>query len=321
MFRFRIAFRMTGLAIVATVLVLGSIGCGSKPELYEPRDPVSLSTTYSGSYPIRVVCTTGMVADLVRVVGGDRVEVAQLMNDESDPHIYKAKSGDISRLEEADLVFYNGLHLEGKLSDVLDNLSKRKLVFPVAEYYPKDKIMTEGEQGLDPHVWFDVRLWNDARAVVQEVLSQYDPDHAAEYKQRGTTYQKELEELHQETLDKLQTIPKERRVLITAHDAFRYFGAAYDIDVRGIQGISTESEASLKDVNDLVDFIVKKKIKAVFVENTVNERNMQSLIAGCENAGHKVENGGTLYSDAMGKSGSYVGMVRHNVDTIVKALK
>lgn len=321
MFRFKIAFRLTGLAIVATVLILGSIGCGNKPKLYKPRDPVSISRTHSGSYPIDVVCTTGMVADLVRVIGGDRVKVTQLMDDESDPHIYKANPGDVSRLEEADLVFYSGLHLEGKLSEVLDNISRRKLAFPVAEYYPEDKIMTDEEQGLDPHVWFDVRLWNDARGVVQKVLSQYDPEHADEYKERGEAYRKRLEKLHEETLEKIKSIPEERRVLITAHDAFQYFGAAYDIEVRGIQGISTESEASLKDVNDLIKFIVKKKIKAVFVENTVNERNMQSLIAGCEKAGHNVKIGGTLYSDAMGKSGSYVGMVRHNVDTIVKALK
>jgi manganese/zinc/iron transport system substrate-binding protein len=266
-----------------------------------------------------------MVADLARQVGGDRVQVIQLMEEGIDPHLYQAKSSDVVQMKQADLIFYNGLHLEGKMTEMFETLARERPVFAVGEYFEPKKIISVKEGAVDPHVWFDVSLWNKARGVVQEVLEKFDPQHADEYRQRGSAYQKKLDQLHRETGEKIASIPKQQRVLITAHDAFHYFGRAYGIDVRGIQGISTESEASIKHVTDLVNFIVQNKIKAVFVETTINERNMNSLIEGCKAQGHSVITGGTLYSDAMGPAGTpegtYIGMVEHNVRTIVSALK
>jgi manganese/zinc/iron transport system substrate-binding protein len=326
------SMRQTGTVILLAMssLLLVAGGCRKSDQNhgehieYQPRGPITIEKTYSGNYPIKVVCTTGMVADLARNVGGKHVEATQIMGADVDPHLYKANSGDIARLNQADLIFYSGLHLEGKMTDIFDNMAQQRPVFPVAEYFPVKRVMAEDE-GLDPHVWFDVSLWNEARGVVQEVLTKFDPKHAADYQTQGAAYKKELDELHAWAKNQIATIPKNQRVLITAHDAFRYFGKAYDIDVRGIQGISTESEASVKHVAQLVDHMVANKVKAVFVESSVNDRNVKSLIEGCSARGHTVTIGGTLYSDAMGAAGTpegtYPGMVRHNVNTIVQALR
>jgi manganese/zinc/iron transport system substrate-binding protein len=280
---------------------------------------------YSGGYPIDVVCTTGMVADLARHVGGDRVKVTQLMGEGVDPHLYKASPGDVNRLGRADLIFYSGLHLEGKMADVFVRMARRKPTFAVTEYIAEGRILDSPDGAYDPHLWFDVSLWREAAGVVRDVLKTFDPKHAAEYQRRADTYQVELDKLHEYAKKQLASIPKERRVLVTAHDAFRYFGRAYDVEVKGIQGISTESEAGVREVNALVDFLVRRKVKAVFVESSVSDRNVQALLEGCRAKGHTVVVGGELFSDAMGKEGTprgtYVGMVQHNVDTIVKALK
>lgn len=274
---------------------------------------------------ISAVCTTGMVADLVRNVGGDRVAVTQLMGEDVDPHLFKASTGDVSKLNNADIIFYSGLHLEGKMGEVLDRLGKRKPTVGVADRLNVKEVLKDEEGARDPHVWFDVSLWSQAAAVVRDALKEFDPAHAADYQKRAEAYQMELAKLHEYAKTQIASIPKERRVLVTAHDAFQYFGRAYDIEVKGIQGISTEAEASVRDINELVDFIAKRKVKAVFAETSVNERNLRSLVEGCAARGHKVVLGGQLYSDAMGPEGTaegtYVGMVRHNVDTIVRALK
>lgn len=301
-----------------------SSGNGTNSPEYRRRGLIILNEKFNGQHPLKVVCTTGMVADLVRRVGGDRVQVTQLMGEDVDPHLYKATPGDVIQLQQADLIFYSGLHLEGKMADIFEQMSRERPTFPVAEYL-EDKQVLHADEALDPHVWFDVSLWNQAREVVEEVLTKFDPQHADEYRQRSAAFRKELDELHHWTKEQIATIPKTHRVLITAHDAFRYFGKVYDIEVKGIQGISTESEASLRHINELVAFITERKIKAVFVETSVSERNMKALLEGCRARGHEVRVGGTLFSDAMGKEGTpegtYVGMVRHNVNTIVKALK
>lgn len=301
-------------------------GCGGHAtHSYKPRGPIAVKETFKGTYPIKVACTTGMVAELVRNVGGKHVEVTQMMHSAVDPHLYRASPGDITRLQESDLIFYSGLHLEGKMTDLFENMAQKKPVFPVAEYFTQEDVLHDEERTFDPHVWFDVSLWNKARGVVQEVLIKFDPQHADDYKKQGDDYKAELDKLHEYARTQLQTIPKKQRVLITAHDAFRYFGKAYDIEVKGIQGISTESEAGVGHIRELVDFLVANKIKAVFVETTINQKNMEALIDGCKARGHAVHIGGELYSDAMGKEGTeegtYPGMVKHNVDTIVKALK
>ncbi len=276
-------------------------------------------------YPIRIAATTGMVADLVRNVGGEQVAVTQLIGAGVDPHLYKASTADVRMLSNADLIFYSGTHLEGKMGDVFERLGRTKPTCAVTGAIDRKNIL-ETEQGAhDPHLWFDVSLWSQAVGVVRDELVKFDPLHASLYRERAEKYQKELAELHDYAKQQIASIPKEQRVLVTAHDAFRYFGRAYDIEVRGIQGISTENEAAVKHVNELVEFLCQRKIKAVFVETSVSERNVRSLIEGCAARGHKVVIGGELYSDAMGEEGkpegTYPGMVRHNVDTIVKALR
>jgi len=268
-----------------------------------------------------------MVADVVREVGGPHVEILQLMGEGVDPHLYKASPGDVRILETADLICYSGLHLEGKLADTLSRLSRRKLTCALAEHLPEDRLLSSDVEGSfhDPHVWFDVSLWAETIEPVRAVLEKLDPSHAKEFAERAAKYHGELEKLHAECIDKLASIPKSRRVLVTAHDAFRYFGKAYDIEVKAIQGISTEGEAGVKQINELVSFISEKKIKSVFTESSISERNMQSLIEGCGQRGHQVARGGELFSDAMGKAGSpegtYIGMVRHNVEKIAAGLK
>lgn len=281
--------------------------------------------TYSGAYPMRITCTTGMVGDLVQHVGGPYVEVVSLMGANSDPHLYKATTGDVNKLNRADMIFYSGLHLEGKMGEIFARLARKKPTVAVTGAIPEDRLLEVSTGLFDPHVWFDVSLWSEALAAVAEALSQYDPAHAAEYKENARKYRVELDKLHQDCREQVATIRAQRRVLVTAHDAFHYFGRAYDMEVKAIQGISTEAEAGVKEINELVAFISDRGIKAVFVETSVSERNILAVVEGCQARGHQVVIGGKLHSDAMGRpgtpEGTYVGMVRSNVDTIVKALK
>lgn len=286
---------------------------------------LSVPHTHQGTAPIKAVCTTGMVADVVRFVGGAHVEVEQLMGEDVDPHLYKVTSADVAKLNAADVIFYSGLHLEGKMTDALERLARKKPVFPVTEYLPAAAILTDDHKHPDPHVWFDVSLWSDVAGIICDALAMYNPTNAEAFKKNRDVYRARLSALHEEAKAMIATIPREKRVLITSHDAFRYFGRAYDIEVKGIQGISTDTEASLREINELVEFIVTRKVKAVFVETSVNQRNMKSLQEGCHSRGHVVALGGELYSDAMGNpatpEGTYIGMIRHNVDTIVAALR
>jgi manganese/zinc/iron transport system substrate-binding protein len=284
-----------------------------------------VTTRHKGSYPFSVACTTGMVADLVRQVGGPQVKVAQLMGAGVDPHLYKASPGDVRELMASDLIFYSGRNLEGKLSDLLVRLARKKPTIAVTHYIDESQILENAEQHHDPHLWFDVSLWAKGIEVVKEALALYDPAQRGDYAARARAYREELARLHAYAKEQMATIPKTQRVLVTAHDAFQYFGRAYDIEVRGIQGISTESEASVKEINELVELLVSRKVKAVFVETSVSEKNIKALVEGCRSRGQEVRIGGELYSDAMGEAGTptgnYIGMVKHNVDTIVKALR
>lgn len=317
-----------GWTAVWAFAVGAAFGCGnsSNPSSHNPYETgFSVVGTYGGSGPIQVAATTGMVADIVRQVAGERVNVVQLMGAGVDPHLYKATLGDVDRLKTADVIFYSGLHLEGKMGDILASMGRKKTTVAVASGIAESRLLKAGGEQHDPHVWFDVLLWSEAVKTVSDVLAAFDPPHAAEYGSRSAAYRAELASLDQECRERIATIPPERRVLVTAHDAFHYFGRTYNLEVKAIQGVSTESEAGVREINELVKFIVERKIKAVFVETSVNERNIQSLLEGCQALGHKVEIGGSLFSDAMdepGKpGGTYVGMVRQNVDTIVKALK
>lgn len=281
--------------------------------------------SHHGSYPINVVCTTGMVADLVRNIGGSHVRVTQLMKAGVDPHLYKASPGDIKNLSEADMVFYSGQHLEGKMAEHLHQLNRTKRSVAVTENIAVDLLLKNDDGVVDPHLWFDVSLWQQAGKRVLDELCDFDPSHAEEYRRAAASYDVELKKLHEYARAQIASIDATRRVLVTAHDAFHYFGRAYQLEVKSIQGISTESEASVKQVNDLVAFIVERKIKAVFIESSVSEKNIKALVEGCAARGHQVEIGGELFSDAPGTDGTpegtYVGMVKHNINIIVKALK
>ncbi|MFO1022087.1 MAG: zinc ABC transporter substrate-binding protein [Planctomycetales bacterium] len=217
------------------------------------------------------------------------------------------------------------MHLEGKMGEVFENLARRKKTIPIADSLPKDRLLGLEAHFADPHVWFDVSLWSETIAVVAATLSEMAPQYASEFKSRAADYKAQLEKLHQECRTEFATIPEPQRILVTAHDAFHYLGKAYGLQVKAIQGISTESEAGVKQINELVAFIAKNKIKAVFIESSVSDRAVKALVEGCSQTGHAVKIGGELFSDAMGKpgtpEGTYPGMVRHNLHTIVNALK
>jgi manganese/zinc/iron transport system substrate-binding protein len=231
----------------------------------------------------------------------------------------------VIRLNRGDVIFYSGWHLEGKMSDVFERLSRTRPVYAVAGEIDEHRLLGQGQGVHDPHLWFDVALWGETTKVVEKALVKFDPAHADEYRANAANYRARLIALDDYARQQLATVPEPQRVLVTAHDAFRYFGRAYDVEVRGIQGISTDSEAGVRQINELVDFLVARKIKAVFIETSVSDQNIRSLIEGCEANGHEVRIGGELFSDAMGQpgtpEGTYEGMVRHNVDTIVRALK
>ena len=276
---------------------------------------------------IEVVTTTGMIADIVKNVGGERVNVQALMGPGVDPHLYKASEGDVIRLQEADLIFYNGLHLEAQMGKVLERLNEfGKKTVAVTDKIDRSLLESPPQfaGNYDPHVWFDVTMWMKAAEQVTETLIEMDPSHKSEYQTNADVYLQELETLHQYVLDQAGTLPLEQRVLITAHDAFNYFGRAYGFDVRGLQGISTEAQAGTADVQELTSFIAEKRIPAIFVESSVPRRNVEAVQAAVRAKGFEVEIGGSLYSDAMGTAGTpdgtYIGMVRHNIDTIVEAL-
>jgi len=276
--------------------------------------------------PIRVVTTIGMITDIVQVVGGERVQVTGLMGPGVDPHLYKASEGDVIRMAEADLVFYNGLHLEAKLAEVLEKMEGRIKTVAVTDDIDRSALLAppEFEGAYDPHVWFDVTLWIKAVEQVRDTLIEMDPEHADLYHANAENYLTELNELHDYLKAQAERVPREQRVLITAHDAFNYFGRAYDFEVRGLQGISTASEAGTADVQALAEFIAERKIPAVFVESSVSPRTIEAVQAAVRAKGFQVEIGGELFSDAMGNpgtpEGTYTGMVRHNIDTIVSSL-
>ncbi len=312
---------------LAVMLIISGCNKGAEQQMHPKSQEFTIQVTesFKGKYPIKVTCTTGMVADLVRHVGGQHVQIHQLMGAGVDPHLYKASPGDVRLLQNADVIFYSGRHLEGKMTEIFVSLAQKKPTFPITAKIHDESVMPNRDGEHDPHLWFDVSLWSQGIDLVKEVLEKFDPQHKDDYRQCAADYHKELAQLHQYAKEQLAKIPKSQRVLVTAHDAFRYFGRAYDIEVRGIQGISTESEAGVKEINELVDLLCKRKIKAVFVETSVSEKNVRALIEGCQARGHQVVIGGELFSDAMGEagtpSGTYVGMVKHNVNTIVKALQ
>jgi manganese/zinc/iron transport system substrate-binding protein len=309
--------RSPWFALVLAAVAIAVAGCG----------PVTASTTrIDPQEPIAVVTTIGMIADAAEHVGGERVSVEGLMGPGIDPHLYKASEGDLRRLERSDVIFYGGLHLEAKMADVLERIADQRATQAVTDAIPRAQLLSPAQfKGQhDPHVWFDVRLWMLAVEQIRDTLSELDPGSAELYRANASAYLEELEELDRYVREQAARVPRERRVVITAHDAFNYFGEAYGFEVRGLQGISTAAEAGAGDVQALARFIAERRIPALFVESSVSPRTITAVREAVRSRGFDVEIGGSLFSDAMGDEGTpegtYVGMVRHNVDTIVGGL-
>lgn len=289
------------------------VGCG---------DSASKSV---GSQPT-AVATTGMVADLVRSIGGEDIRVIQLMGPGIDPHLYKPTRDDVQAILDADVVFYSGLMLEGKMADTLVKVGRSRPVYAITESLDEAQLLTpDGAEGHpDPHVWMDVAAWAGCLATVESALSELLPSQADQLTERRLAYEQQLIQLDTYAREAIATIPADRRTLVTSHDAFNYFGRAYGLEVLGVQGLSTESEAGLLRVNELVQLLIEQKLPAVFVESSVSPKNISALVEGAAAGDHKVTIGGELFSDAMGPSGTvegtYLGMIDHNVTTVVRAL-
>jgi manganese/zinc/iron transport system substrate-binding protein len=277
---------------------------------------------------LNIVTTTTMITDLVKNIGGDYVNVQGLMGSGVDPHLFKASEGDVTKLVDANVIFYNGLHLEGKLVEVFEKMgSSTKTPIALGEELNKNTLIGSDyfASNYDPHVWFDIEYFKQFAQKVTKVLSEKDPENTENYKANEKTYIEKLDELQTKTKAVIETLPKEKRILVTAHDAFNYFGKAYDFEVVGLQGLSTATEAGVQDVQKLSAFIIERDIKAIFVESSVPKRTIEALQAAVRSKDHEVEIGGTLYSDALGNAGTiegtYIGMFEYNVNTIVNALK
>ena len=274
-----------------------------------------------------IVATTGQVADAVKNIGGEHVEVKSLMGPGVDPHLYKATQGDIQLLEDADMIFYNGLELEGKMSEIFEKMKKDKVVVAIGEALPEDQLLEDPNYPgqFDPHIWFDIQLWKLATEEITKTLVSEIKTNEEDFQNNEAAYFKELDSLKEWTQERMSEIPESQRVLVTAHDAFNYFGNSNGLEVRGLQGLSTESEYGIKDIQNVVDFLVDQNIKAVFIESSVSDKAMNSVIEGAKEKGHSIKIGGELYSDAMGpegtEEGTYIGMYKHNVNTIVDSLK
>ncbi|MEK6702310.1 MAG: zinc ABC transporter substrate-binding protein [Planctomycetota bacterium] len=313
-----------GVAVIATCTAIaamvaspgGALGQSTKDD----------AAPAAATKPLNIVATIAMAGDLGVNIGGERVKVKNIMGEGIDPHLYKASPGDVRLMSDADMILFSGLHLEGRMADLIVKMAGRRTVVQVTDSID-EKLLREPPEfagHFDPHVWFDVSLWSTAAVRVRDALIEKDAAGKDVYTRNAEVYTKLLGELHQYAKDTLATIPKESRVMVTAHDAFGYFGRAYGLEVRAIQGISTDSEASLQDINALVDTLVSKKVPAVFIESSVPRKTIDALVEGCKSKGHTVTIGGELFSDAMGKEGTmdgtYVGMVVHNVETVAKAL-
>ncbi|WP_026977525.1 metal ABC transporter solute-binding protein, Zn/Mn family [Flavobacterium tegetincola] len=276
----------------------------------------------------RIVTTTSMITDLVQHIGGDKVDVQGLMGAGVDPHLYKASEGDVSKLSNADMIVYNGLHLEGKLVEVFENMERQQInTVAIADALDKKELISSAlfASNYDPHIWFNVEYWKQITVYFANKLSEAQPEHKAYFMANAKKYVKELEQLKVELDAEIATLPVDKRRLVTAHDAFNYFGKAFEFDVVGLQGLSTATEAGVQDVQKTASYIIEHKVKAVFIESSVPRRTIEALQAAVNSKNHNVVIGGTLFSDALGDpgkpEGTYIGMLKFNVHTIVAALK
>ncbi|GGJ54518.1 metal ABC transporter solute-binding protein, Zn/Mn family [Virgibacillus salexigens] len=309
--------RKIGFFMITTLFIIGVAGCSSGSEEIQGSE----------DKPVEIVTTTAQIGDITKNIGGELVEVNSLMGPGVDPHLYKAVQGDIQNMTSADIIFYNGLHLEGQMGEIFEEMKKEKPTIPVAERIPEDKLLADPDSPdvSDPHIWFDINLWKYAAEAVRDGLIELDPSNEETYVKNTEAYLEELDKLNEYAMDRFEEIPEESRVLVTAHDAFNYFGEAYGFEVLGLQGLSTESDYGVNDIQRIIDVLVERNIKGVFVESSVSERSINAVVEGAKEEGHDVSIGGELYSDAMGEEGTeegtYIGMFRHNVETIVESLK
>lgn len=288
----------------------------------------SCKNTNEKNGKLNIVTTTTLLTDLVTNIGGDAINVQGLMGSGVDPHLYKASEGDVSKLVHADLIFYGGLHLEGKLVDVFEKMGSQNIkTIAVSDALDQNTLIGSEyfASNYDPHIWFDVNNWELITSFVVKKLSEADPEHKTLFEENGKSYLEKLKALNEDIKTSISTLPEDKRILVTAHDAFNYFGKAYGFEVVGLQGLSTATEAGVQDVQNLASFIIDKKVKAIFVETSVPKRTIEALQAAVNSKDHQVEIGGTLFSDALGNpgtvEGTYIGMFKYNVNTIVNALK
>lgn len=315
--------RRTAFASLIYAMAAVASGCG-RTSFAEKRR--------SDTGRFKVLCTTALVADLLRnIAGEDRAEVRSVMGEGVDPHLYKGSPRDVRDLADADLIFASGLHLEGKLSSLLHHLARQKRVYLLGDELTENATALNRadpwirDSGVpDPHCWFDVRIWSELAVLVEEFISGYDPENSQVYRQKCSAYQVELQKLDQELKARIAGIPPARRILVTSHDAFRYFGRAYGVQVEGIQGLSTESEAGIRRTNELVNLVVSLRLPAIFVESSVSDDNVSALVEGARARGHELKIGGSLFSDAPGRfgtpEGTYIGMMKHNLKVFSEAM-
>lgn len=314
--------RLPSVVLLITGLLAAGCGGGGGAAQAVPGGPIE----GIADRKVKVTTTVNFISDLAEQIGGDRVEVSGLMGPGVDPHLYKPSAGDVERLSGADVVLYGGLELEGRMGDILVELASRRATVPVTRDIPRDDLLepAEFDGKYDPHVWFDPRFWKIAAEAVADTYSSIDPDSADSYAERLETYSAELDELFEEATEQLEGVPESSRVLVTSHDAFNYFGEAFGWEVLAIQGISTATEATTSDIERIADLLAEREIKAVFVESSVPRQTIEAVLAAARDKGWDAEIGGELFSDAAGdadsEEGTYIGMLRHNVNTIVEAL-
>ncbi len=303
---------MKKILITAILIVLA----GCKPSVKKKNEKFT------------VVTTTTMITDLVKTVGGNTIDVKGIMGAGVDPHLYKASAGDLTKLSEADLIIYNGLHLEGKLVDVFEKMNEiEKTTIALGNFLSEKQVINSKAfvSSHDPHIWFSIKNWKTITIKLIDALSKLNPKNKVDFIKNGNDYLAKLTALEIEMKLKIEELPVDERILVTAHDAFSYFGKEFNFEVVGLQGLSTATEAGVKDVQRISDFIIKNKVKAIFVESSVPKRTVEALQASVKSKGQIVNIGGELFSDALGnpseETGTYIGMFRHNVNTIVNALK
>lgn len=302
------------MAVLSLFILLAA--CSRQAESTEDHAP-------DGEEKIKILTTIAQIGEPLAVIGGDRIEVESLMGPSVDPHLYNPTQSDISKVDEAEMIFYNGLNLEVNMVPVFDSIGESKPVLAIGETIPEEEILDDEERAIDPHIWFNIDLWKMALDAAVEEMKEYAPEDADYFEENKNEYFQQLDELKEEA-DKLQAIPQEKRILVTAHDAFGYFGDVHDMEVIGLQGLSTEDEIGVSDINETIEIIKEHELPAIFVESSISPEAIEAVLEGAKNEGLDVELGGELFSDAMGapdtEEGTYIGMYRHNVETIYEAL-